>query len=292
MQPGRPTRCSLDASQGGALVEGAGNPARGRIACRKPARAPLHWGLMCTLILARDVLGPATLLLAANRDESPGRPTDPPLVLNGNPRIAGGRDRLAGGTWLAVREGPAVVALLNRRDPAPGRAGVRSRGLLTLDLARAPVAKARDRVVALASEAAYAPFTLLYGAPEDCWLLVNDGARAPRILDIAAGWHALTHQDLDDPSEPRAAYLVERLRRDPPPREAAEETLAALLREHGENGTPPVCLHEGRMRTVSSSIVRLGPDGVRYLHAEGRPCEHAFQDQARLLEPAPQGGRS
>ena len=60
-----------------------------------------------------------------------------------------------------------------------------------------------------------------------------------------------------------------------------------MLREHGDDGTPPVCLHQGRMVTVSSSLVRLDLNGARYLHAEGRPCEHAFQDQSRLLETTP-----
>src|SRR5262249_29501637 len=69
---------------------------------------------MCTLILGVEVVASGSVLLAANRDEDPARPADPPGVLSESPRLVGGRDRRAGGTWLAVRERRAVVALLNR----------------------------------------------------------------------------------------------------------------------------------------------------------------------------------
>src|ERR1700758_1794480 len=92
---------------------------------------------MCTLILARDVLGPRTILLGANRDERAARPSIPPGVLVDAPRVVGGRDQVGGGTWVALREGRAAVALLNRRDPAAQEAPAdrRSRGLLPLDVA-------------------------------------------------------------------------------------------------------------------------------------------------------------
>jgi len=241
---------------------------------------------MCTLILGRDVIAPRTLILGANRDEDPTRPSDPPMVLNESPRIVGGRDRLARGTWLAVREGPAVVALLNRRGQPPDTERIRSRGLLTLEVAAKPPAGARQWALEHLAQTAYAPFSLVYATPDDCWILVNEGG-TPRIVEVSPGWHALTHQELDDPTEPRAAYLAQRLRDRPPAPGTAEQELAALLREHGEQGTPPVCLHQGRMVTVSSSMVRLDQSRARYLHAEGRPCEHSFQDQSRLLETAP-----
>ena len=60
---------------------------------------------MCTLILGIDVAGPDTVIAGANRDEDPARPSDPPGVLVASPRVVGGRDRRAGGTWLALREG-------------------------------------------------------------------------------------------------------------------------------------------------------------------------------------------
>ncbi len=250
---------------------------------------------MCTLIIGRNAVAVGTVLLAANRDENPGRPTDPPRVLNEVPRIVGGRDRLAGGTWLAVREGNAVVALLNRYDPsaeaAAPVAGRRSRGLLAVDVAMAPEETALADALAAVRAARYAPFTLMFASPRECWVLALDAAGEPWSQPVPDGWHVLTHRELDDPREPRAAYLAASLR-DYRPRSAAEAEgrLAGLLREHGGSSGPAVCLHAGPMVTVSSSIVRLDEHGARYLHAEGRPCESAYADRSVLLAGIASGG--
>ena len=243
---------------------------------------------MCTLILGRDVLGPGTVLLAANRDEQPLRPSEPPRVLVEHPRVVGGRDRLAGGTWLAVREGRAAVAILNRRESAPpapagGRAR-RSRGLLAIDVATAegvPLARAAlERARAALADSDYAPFTLVFAAPDACWALAHDDAGS-RHQEIPAGWHVITHQDLDDPTEPRTAYVLDQLRGwQPGSREEAERRVLELLARHEP---PRVCLHDGVMVTVSSSLLHFGGGAARYLHAEGRPCEAVYDDRSALL---------
>jgi hypothetical protein len=253
---------------------------------------------MCTLIIGIDVVRPGSVLLAANRDEDPGRPSDPPGVLMEHPRLVGGRDRRAGGTWLAVRDGRAVVALLNRRDasggPAPPAPGWRSRGALVLEVAAAEAdasglglpGGALRSAVAAAEGGRFAPCTLVFASPAASWLMAIEGDTAPRVEPIPPGWHVLTHADLDDPDEPRTARLVGELARFVPgSRLEAELKLDLLLRSHGEEGAglPPVCLHEGRMVTVSSSSVWLAAGEVRYRHAEGRPCQHLLEDCSGLL---------
>ena len=57
----------------------------------------------------------------------------------------------------------------------------------------------------------------------------------------------------------------------------------SLLAEHGEDAERAVCIHTGRMVTVSSSLVWLAQGEARYLHAEGRPCEQPFADRTDLL---------
>ena len=259
---------------------------------------------MCTLIIGREILGPRTVVIAANRDEDPGRPSDPPRVLIERPRVVGGRDRRAGGTWLAIRERLAAVALLNRRDdtgrdagPTPER---RSRGLLTLEVAAAEDDPRTPRVgspsdlsgAALASarralaETRYAPFSLVFVAPEACWALLHYPGCQPRVVDISPGWHALTHADLDDLEEPRTAWLLADLAGwRPPTLEEAERGLIERLAEHEAGGNPraAVCIHDGRMVTVSSSLLFLAPDRASYRHAEGRPCEQPFLDCSALL---------
>jgi hypothetical protein len=38
------------------------------------------------------------------------------------------------------------------------------------------------------------------------------------------------------------------------------------------------------MRTVSSTMIAIGPDRSRYLHADGPPCQARFADHSHLLE--------
>ena len=269
---------------------------------------------MCTLIVGRDVVAPGTVLLVANRDEDPSRPSDPPGLLSDHPWVVGGRDRRAGGTWLAVREGRAVVAILNRRDrsgePAPPAPDRRSRGALVLEVATASdpepltavplpgrlesfrppaggglATAALRRAVEVVSGARYSPCTLVFAAPEAGWLMSLEADAAPRFEPLETGWHVLTHGDLDDPDEPRTAWLVGELEGfRPRSLDQAERRLEELLRSHGDRpaGLPAVCLHQGRMVTVSSASVWLAPGEARYRHAEGRPCEHPFVDVPML----------
>ena len=235
---------------------------------------------MCTVLLGRDVTGPGEILLAANRDEDPARPSDPPGVLLDSPRLVGGRDRVSGGTWLALRIAPAgssATLLLNRR-PFPGvPPGARSRGLLVIDVARA--ADARAASLAEAASGRYGPCTLLHASPTACWWIAIPGDGPVRSREIAPGWHAITHAEMDDPAEPRTAWLVGQLARltERAP-EPALARLATLLAHHGDAKSPAVCLHEGRMQTVSSALIALTRGRVVYRHAEGRPCTQPFAD--------------
>ena len=259
---------------------------------------------MCTVLLGRDVTGPGEILLAANRDEDPARPSDPPGVLLDPPRLVGGRDRVAGGTWLAMRmasapgrtsnsgrssppssgrseaeASPNVTMLLNRR-PLPGvPPGARSRGLLVIDVARA--ADARAAALAEAASGRYGPCTLLHASPSACWWIAIPGDGPVRSGEIAPGWHAITHAEMDDPSEPRAAWLIGQLARlTERAAEPALARLATLLAHHGDAAGPAVCLHEGRMQTVSAALIALTRERVVYRHAEGRPCTQPFVDVA------------
>jgi uncharacterized protein with NRDE domain len=249
---------------------------------------------VCTLIMGLDTVGRGSVIVAANRDEDPARPSAPPAVLRDEPRVVGGRDLLKGGTWLALRGRRAAVAMLNRR-PDPAAPGRRSRGLLALEVAAAADAGS-DAALRAARETArpgeFAPFSLLFASPEACWLLAND-ASGVREKRIGPGWHVITHADLDDVHEPRTRWLMRALAQFAPsgPDEAQRE-LMELLRLHGGERrasgepAPPVCLHAGRMRTVSAALVYLSHDGARYLHVEGPPCTGTTLDCTHLLDAA------
>src|SRR2546423_13950956 len=81
---------------------------------------------MCTVLLRCTPGAPVPVILGAVRDEFVDRAWDAPAAHWGG-RLLGGRDRTAGGTWLAVDpDRPAVAAVLNGvRGPggAPARPG-------------------------------------------------------------------------------------------------------------------------------------------------------------------------
>jgi uncharacterized protein with NRDE domain len=268
---------------------------------------------MCTLILGRDILDQGSLLVGANRDEDPARPADPPARLSEAQHVVGGRDIRGGGTWLAVRDARSVVAVLNRRGlaSAPPEA-LRSRGLLALDVACAAPGAGDDAfanaalAAALASVAsvAYAPFSLVCATPAGGWVLGHDGSRTAEPQAIERGWHVLTHGEVDDAAEPRTVRLARKLAGFQPRDTAEAETrVLELLSLHGTfgDGAPPlaadamggaeaadraaVCIHSGRMVTVSTSVFRLARKGARYIHVEGRPCVTPPSDLPELLEP-------
>lgn len=242
---------------------------------------------MCTLVFGLDVLGPRSVVIATNRDEDPARASEPPQILGHAPRVVGGRDAVAGGTWLALRAGgpgtaPGVAMLLNRRDPTPGKPGRRSRGLLTLDVASAD--DPRARALAEAQLGHYAPCSLVWLSPAESWLLSIRSGRKPTLEPIAAGWHAITHFELDDPADPRASWAMARLKGwHPKSREEAETRLASMIASHGGGSAPAICLHDGRAPTVSAAMLWLSPDEISYRHAQGRPCETPFADWTHLL---------
>jgi hypothetical protein len=259
---------------------------------------------VCTAIVGLHVLGPGTVVFGANRDESPDRPTAGPGILIERPRVVGGRDLRSGGTWLAVRDARFISALMNRRlrpGPHSNPPTPRSRGLLCLDAAATPVpveapaaidpgtgeahTPRLDAALRLVRADRYADCTLLGVEAEGAWAIRAGPGAVPDVAAAGDGWHVITHQDLDDRSEPRTAWLLERLEgARPRDVESAFALLAGLLRRHGDDGAPPVCLHRERFPTISSSLLALGDvERPRYLHASGPPCVTPYEDYSALL---------
>src|ERR1700761_2457378 len=88
---------------------------------------------MCLLALLFRVVEDAPLVVGANREEAYARGGEPPQRLPGPIDAVGGRDPVAGGTWLGVDAAGVFVAITNRpKDTSPGP--LRSRGSLVRDL--------------------------------------------------------------------------------------------------------------------------------------------------------------
>jgi uncharacterized protein with NRDE domain len=90
---------------------------------------------MCLVGLAVDVAKDYALVLAANRDERHARPTAPANWWPEPGAFLGGRDLVAGGTWLGIDRAGRCAALTNIHDPE-GIAAPRSRGELVATFLR------------------------------------------------------------------------------------------------------------------------------------------------------------
>lgn len=224
-------------------------------------------------------------MLAANRDELIARPSAPPGVLRTNPLIVGGRDLVAGGTWLAVAADGTICAVTSRH-PAEGPPGApdrarRSRGEIPVAMLTADRAGVPARLAGL-EQGIYNPVNILWLSAERALVAHVDDSGPVRVVDLAPGPHVLTTRDVDDATNPKVAMLRAGMDRalaaggDP---DATVTGLRAMLADHTSASESPVdaaCIHGDVYGTVSASTVMAGPNRVTYEHAPGRPCVTPF----------------
>ncbi len=264
----------------GLTCEGRKSHTRGRVNDLTDGK-----GAMCLLVILREIVPEWPLVIAANRDERYDRPGEPPQPLCGAPRVFGGRDSVAGGTWLAVNQWGMVVAVTNRPRSRPAQGIPRSRGLLALDAARqkSPIAVA-DLLGGALAEHEYDGFNLFCSTLAEGRLFYFDGVLREKPLH--RGVFVIATGEANDPASPKVqralAWLTTERER---PMDQWVRRLEMLLRDHaGANPQSPapdaLCLHGESAGTVSSSILGLhanNPTLHFFRHCQGRPCENPFQ---------------
>lgn len=142
---------------------------------------------MC-LITLRWSADENQLSLIANRDEFRDRPTAAAQHWDG---WWGGRDRQAGGTWLAVGQG-RLAAVTNVREPG-GYIGNRSRGELPLDFLFSN--QSSEEFAQSLDGFEYSGFNLLVFDGQSLWFTSN---RHPAQA-LASGVHGLSNAGLNTP---------------------------------------------------------------------------------------------
>jgi hypothetical protein len=257
---------------------------------------------MCTAILSLEPGAP--VLLAGFRDELTDRAWQPPQRhWPGYPELIGGRDQLAGGTWLAVAPAArrAACVLNGRGTMAPARSR-RSRGVL-------PLQAAAEGKLAHAGLEDFDPFHLLVAEPGRAVLAGWDGQDLTE-RELPSGLHMIVNSGLDSDllaagtSGPgragaagnagrehelaRIAHFLPRLRGAPRPVPRPGDPVARawgdwlpLLDGDGIAPDDPRALivrrdlDDGRVwGTTSTSLVALWLDAVRY-DFTGTPADAA-----------------
>jgi uncharacterized protein with NRDE domain len=264
---------------------------------------------MCLLIAMFGVAQDAPLIVAANRDERYERPAIAMTVLRARgPRILGGRDLLAGGSWLAVNEHGVLAGLTNTPSPAGRDPAKRSRGELPLAFAAFGTAEqAVAQVTSGLDPVSYNPCWLLVGDRNALFsIAVGDGTRA-QVDRLEPGMHILENAPLRPMSAKarHVAALVAEARAGHAGETAAglADALAAVLPDHSPApeiaGQPPVryggrpmppelsaaCVHTENYGTRSAAIVTVPAQGLpQVLSADRPPCTEPLKDFSALWE--------
>lgn len=255
---------------------------------------------MCLLSVLFRTRPDAPLVVAANRDEMldrPARPTD--ILQMTEPRIVGGRDLLAGGTWLAVNEHGVFAGLTNRptvaRDPMK-----KSRGALPLALtqhrtARAAIAAFHER------PSEFSPAWLFVGDRESLFLVDMTAGERANVRELPPGIHILENRAYGVRSAKVARVSAALAGADAVPFDDLVPRLTDVLRDHvvpdgvhnddsGVAGfirpreTEAACVHAGPYGTRSACIIVVPPHGpARVWSSDGPPCTNALRERSLEL---------
>jgi uncharacterized protein with NRDE domain len=135
---------------------------------------------MCLIVLAWRPSPKILLAVAANRDEFFARPTAAAAWWADAPDVFGGRDLVAGGTWMGVTRAGRFAALTNFRDMAAARkSGAPSRGRLVGDFLRRKEEERPSEYVARVQPGA--------SAFEGFNLLLSDGTELVSFSNVEGG---------------------------------------------------------------------------------------------------------
>ncbi len=246
--------------------------------------------VMCTLALFFHETEDFPLIVAANRDEFFTRPSAPPQLLSSNPKVLGGKDLLAGGTWLGINEDGMLAGVLNRKlEEKEERADKRSRGLLCLDVLAAGNPPAARALLRQENGDRYRPFNLLFANREEAYVAYNESQRIScRRLNhglYVFGNHAVyeSHSVKASRAYWLFSQLKDRFRKSRTDPLEWIPDLKAVLSDHGpainsDNPKDAICVHSPSYGTVSSTLIFYRVAGRRFctFHTDGPPCRAGY----------------
>ncbi|MBL8509560.1 NRDE family protein [Chitinimonas sp. JJ19] len=212
---------------------------------------------MCLIAFRWDPAQPTPLVVAANRDEFYARPTAAADWWE-DERILGGRDLVAGGSWMAVRRDGRFAALTNYRDPSRHLADAPSRGALVADFLQGDCHAGEFLATLRRDIARYNDFNLLLYDGER---LLGYESRHDTELRFGRGVHAVSNARFDTPW-PKAERLKAGLAR----HGEDDEALFALLADPAlapDEQLPSTGVPLEWERALSAAFIRTPQYGTR-----------------------------
>ena len=240
---------------------------------------------MCLLAIQYRLVPESPILVAANREELYDRPSSPPSIQSGKPRILSGVDQQSGGTWLGVNQHGLFVAACNRakynKPIVP-----RSRGALCRDLLRTHSAhQALNLGMEELLAQKYEGVNLVIADGESGWVI--HGGDDPEAVELEEGLSIIANRDVNDPRDERvklARRLLTLQTLDSPVKFLAVAS-KVFARAPSPPGRPSMVIRGSERGTVSSTLLALGkkPRDAIYQFASGAPDETKYEDYSPLL---------
>jgi uncharacterized protein with NRDE domain len=228
------------------------------------------------------------------------------------PATVGGRDLVAGGTWMGVTRAGLFVGVTNQRTFAPPDPSRRSRGQLVLDALRLGAVDAVTDLVRGLDARDYNAFNLMWGDARGLFVAyARDDVAELAIAVVPDGLHVLPNDRLDSPDfakVARARSLIAPLvhapidallqglqtaladRRRPPLAEIPAPPPTAIVSHERLRELAALCVRvEARdpacsgidqlYGTRTSTVVAVGPRGTtHFAYADGPPDRTPFVD--------------
>jgi hypothetical protein len=240
---------------------------------------------MCLLAIQYRLVPESPILVAANREEFYDRPSQPPSIQSGKPRVLCGIDQQAGGTWLGVNQHGLFIAACNRIRLMPPMAP-RSRGSLCRELLRAGSAReAVDTALEELSTGRYDGVNYVIADGESGWVV--HGCDDAEVVQLGEGLSIVSNGDVNDPRDERvrmAQRLLTLQTLDSPVKFLAVAS-KVFARAPSPPGRPSMVVRNKSRGTVSSTLISLGtkPRDAIFQFADGAPDCNKFEDYSPLL---------
>ena len=240
---------------------------------------------MCLLAIQYQLVSDAPILVAANREEFYERPSQPPSIQSGKPRVLCGIDTQAGGTWLGVNQHGLVIGVCNRRKMSSNYPS-RSRGVLCRELLKSNSAvHARDVAMEELSSGRYDGANFVCVDAESGWVV--HGGNEIDTVEMHEGLNIMSNHDLNDPRDERAEMarrLLTLHTLDSPVKFLAVAS-KVFARPPSPPGRPSIVIREKDRGTVSSTLVSLGekPRDAIYQFSGSAPDRSRYEDYSPML---------
>jgi uncharacterized protein with NRDE domain len=223
------------------------------------------------------------LLLLGNRDEFHARASAEAGAWPQDPRIVGGRDLVAGGSWLALRDDGRFAAVTNLRTGVPATAP-KSRGWLVRDFVLGDESPSAFLAALQGSAGEYGPFNLVVGDRAGVFAL---GSADTVVRELGRGVHVISNGAIGVhwPKTERLQGHYEKITREEP-QVFDESRLLDLLGDESqppdvmlpdtgvglelERRLAPIFIRGETYGTRASTLLARGADGRQILH------EHRF----------------